>query len=64
LYAEDFRTTYYAHGRLVPGCAFWKVDEDAKRGCEAVSGIGDGGRVVGNEGAQLRRGCFGLRKDV
>jgi hypothetical protein len=48
LYAEEFWTSHYADGGLVAGCAFGEVHEYAEGGCEAVSGVGDGGWVIGD----------------
>jgi hypothetical protein len=46
LYAEDFGATRHSDGGLVARYAFREVYEHAEGGCEAVSRIGDGGRIV------------------
>lgn len=64
LYAEDFWAAHHAHCGFVSRCAFGEVNEDTERRREAVSGIRNRGRVVSDEGAELRGRGFGLREDV
>lgn len=64
LYAEHFGPSGYADGFFVARRALREVDEDAKRGCEAVPSVGDGGRIVCDQGAEFGGCGLGLGEDV